>query len=167
MSQPRTRSKDELLDALRSSGEVAVAAIQAVPAAAFGEGRYENGWNARQILAHVASIEWTYANLLEIPGQAAATPSPGGALPTREAQGGMDAYNARQVERRAGASIGELIEELKTNRARTIAAVEGADEELLSRPIQSAGGRTGPLANVFYEVAVEHLEQHAKDLTGA
>ena len=167
MSQPATRSKAELLAALRSSGDATVATIEALPEAAFGEGRYENGWNARQILAHIASIEWTYARLLEIPGQAAATPPKNGALPTREAQGGMDAYNARQVERRAGASIAELIEELKTNRARTIAAVEEADETLLSQPIKSAGGRTGPLANVFYEVAVEHIREHCRDLAAA
>jgi hypothetical protein len=173
-----------VLDALRASGERAVAALRAMDAAAFEAGRYENGWNARQILAHVAAIEWTYARLLDVANEAPAASAPaGGAAPaagevrrtsaeesagvaTRPVRGGIDDYNARQVEKRAGASVAELIDELEANRARTIAAVEGADPALLERPIRSSGGITGSLGGVLMAVAVEHVNGHVADITG-
>jgi hypothetical protein len=52
------------------------------------------------------------------------------------------------------------------NRAATIAAVEAADEGLFTRPIRSAGGIVGPLAEVFRQVAVAHVLGHARDLSG-
>ena len=59
-------NKSELLQALRESGERAASELSALPPAKFDEGRYENGWNARQILAHIASIEWTYPRLIDM-----------------------------------------------------------------------------------------------------
>jgi hypothetical protein len=177
-------TKEDVLGALRDSGERAIAALRAMDAAAFEAGRYENGWNARQILAHVAAIEWTYARLLDVakeaPAAGASTGSAAGAagevrrtsaeesggVATRPMRGGVDDYNARQVEKRAGASVAELIDELEANRARTIAAVEGADAELLQRPIRSSGGLTGSLGGVLMAVAVQHVNSHVADITG-
>ena len=53
------------------------------------------------------------------------------------------------------------------NRAATIQAVETADEGLFARPIRSAGGVTGSLATVFFQVAVLHVLGHARDVAGA
>lgn len=155
-------TKEELLEALGTSGSEASATLRALPTSTFEAGRYESGWNGREILAHLAAIEWTYPRLLEIPaasGDAAATAD-------RESapRGGMDGYNARQVEKRAGATTGELLEEFERNRAATIAAVEGADDGVLARPTRSAGGRTGSLGRVFYEVAVLHVQEHVRDI---
>ncbi len=50
-------TKSELLEALRTSGQQALETLRALPAASWAEGRYENGWNAREILAHLSSIE--------------------------------------------------------------------------------------------------------------
>lgn len=157
--------KQEVLEALRASGLEAATALHSLPVAAFEEGRYENGWNARQILAHIAAIEWTYPRLLDVAVTTAASTAVGGsqnAAPT----GGMDSYNARQVEKRAGASVAELIDEFERNRAATIAAVEAADEALFDVMIRSAGGRTGTLARVVMDVAVGHVREHVRDLTG-
>jgi hypothetical protein len=172
-------TKAELVAELRSSGELLVARPRALPAAEFEQGRYENGWNGRQILAHVASIEWTYPRLLDIARQSAAAevpaltgpvrrtePSEAVGVPTRTAQGGIDAYNARQVERRADAAVAELIEEFERNRATMIATVEQADDALFTTPIRSAGGITGPLAGVLRAVAVGHVLGHLRDITG-
>lgn len=176
----RTPTKHELLDALRTTGERAVAELRALDAAAFEQGRYENGWNGREILAHVASIEWTYARLIDVARQAPAgapPPTPSGeirrtspeesaGLATRTARGGIDDYNARQVEKRAGATVTELIDEFAANRAKTVAAVEAAEESLLATPIRSAGGITGPLSGVLVAVAVQHVMMHVADITG-
>jgi hypothetical protein len=82
-------------------------------------------------------------------------------------QGGVDSYNDRQVAKRADASVAELLDEFERNRAATIAAVEGADESLLTRPIRSSGGITGALAGVINAVAVLHVLTHVGDITGA
>ena len=160
-----TLSKRELLEALRSSRDEIVALVRSLPAEQLEEGRYENGWTGRQILAHIASIEWTYPRLIDIARTPPAPAEP--APPTRSMKGGNDAYNERQVAKRAHLSATELLSEFERNRAATIAAVEAADEALFSRHIRSAGGVTGPLATVFYMVAVAHVLGHAHDLAGS
>ena len=156
-------SKAELLEALAASRDEVVALVRAVPLERLEEGRYEKGWNGRQILAHIASIEWTYPRLIDIartPAAEAATP------PTRAMKGGNDAYNDRQVAKRADLTVPELLAEFEANRAATIRAVEAADEPLFARPIRSAGGVVGPLALVFHQIAVAHVLGHARDIAG-
>lgn len=165
-------SKDALLVSLRESGRDVLERLRALPPESFEDGRYENGWNGRQILAHVAGIEWTYPRLIDIardgaPPEARRTePEQAKSLPTRTAQGGIDSYNERVVEKRAQTSVTELLDELETNRAATIAAVESADGDLFAREIRSAGGITGALADVIYAVAVAHVLAHAGDILG-
>jgi hypothetical protein len=164
MSETPVPSKAELLDALRASRDEVVRTVRALPRERLEEGRYENGWNGRQILAHVASIEWSYPRLIEI---ARTPPAPETAPPpTREMRGGNDSYNDRQVAKRAGASVDELLAEFEKNRAATIQAVEAADEALFARRIRSAGGIVGPLASVFQQIAVLHVLGHVRDIAG-
>ncbi len=183
-------TKDELLAALRSGGVDATRALRAMPEDGFDAGRYENGWNARQILAHIASIEWTYPRLLDLgkevaeataaaapasPPAGSATPPPAvrrtepgeAGLPTRTTAGGIDSYNERQVEKRTSASIPDLIAEFEKNRAATIAAVASADDEIFARPVRSAGGITGAIGDVIRAVAVDHVGSHIADIAGA
>ena len=190
MADAHVPSKAELLEMLRASGDDAVRQLRALPEAAFAVGRYENGWDARQILAHIASIEWTYGRLIDLAQQAPAqqtadstqqtaddrqqgdggvrrtSEQESGGIPTRVAAGGIDAYNERQVAKRAGAPAAELIDEFARNRARTIAAVAAAGEALFPAPIRSAGGITGPLGGVLRAVAVEHVMGHVGDIIG-
>ena len=168
-----TASKAELLDKLRTSGNEIVTRLRAIPPESFEQGRYESGWNGRQILAHIASIEWSYPRLIDVAREAqspkpAQSPKEASAEPaTRPARGGINDYNERQVEKRAQMSVAELIEEFEANRATTIAAFEQADDSLLSQPIKSAGGITGPLADVVSMIAIMHVDQHARDIAGS
>src|SRR2546425_5613022 len=112
MTDGQVPTRTELLEALRASGEEVIETVRALPPARLEEGRYENGWNGRQILAHVASIEWSYPRLIEIarsagPDQAAAPTT--GDPPTRAMRGGNDAYNDRQVAKRAHLSPAQLL----------------------------------------------------------
>src|SRR5262245_42145816 len=112
-----TRSKGELLEALRASRDEVLAIVRALPPERLEEGRYENGWNGRQILAHIASIEWTYPRLLDIARDApASAEATAGEVPTRTMRGGNDAYNDRQVARRAHLSAADLLSEFERNR---------------------------------------------------
>ena len=172
-----TRTKAELVEELRASGREVAERLGALPEEEFDQGRYESGWNGRQILAHAAAIEWTYPRLLDI-AKGGSTPSRGATdvrrtepdeaskVPTRTAKGGIDSYNERQVAKREDATVEELLEEFRTNRAATIAAVEAADEELFGREIRSAGGITGVLADVIHAVAVAHVRGHVNDIVG-
>ena len=158
-------TKRELLAALATSRDEVVALVRSMEPARLEEGRYENGWNGRQILAHIASIEWSYPRLIDI---ARTPPAPvEQAPPTRTMKGGNDAYNDRQVAKRTRVSPADLLAEFEQNRAATIRAVEAADATLFARHIRSAGGVTGPLATVFHQIAVAHVLGHTRDLAGA
>jgi len=157
-------SKTQLLTALAASRDEVLAIVRSMEPARLEEGRYENGWNGRQILAHIASIEWTYPRLIDV---ARTPPAPvEAAPPSRAMKGGNDAYNERQVAKREHLSVAELLAEFEKNRAATIQAVEATEEALLARPIRSAGGVVGPLATVFHQIAVAHVLGHARDIAG-
>ena len=175
-------SKAELLDALRSGEHEALARLGGLTAEAFEIGRYESGWNGRQILAHFASIEWSYPRLLDIAKQStSSSESPPASDTSKDAdtsrpeakraagrmQGGIDGYNQRQVDKRAQTPVAELLVEFQRNRAATIAAVESMDESLLLTPITSAGGISGPLSQVIMSVAVLHVRGHVNDIVGS
>jgi hypothetical protein len=166
VAEQTTLSKAQLLEALRSSQREVVAKLGAFPAEEFERGRYEDGWNGRQILAHIASIEWTYPRLIDVAREAGGGAQRSADPPQRRFRSGYSDYNQRQVEKRANASVEELLAEFRQNRDATIAAVEDAPEELFATPIRSAGGVTGPLASVFYAVAVLHVQGHVNDIIG-
>ncbi len=177
MTQQGELTKAKLLEELRSGQQDLLDRLGALPEDRFEQGRYEGGWNARQILAHVASIEWTYPRLIDIARQGSPDQASGGSekapegsqKPTeaRPVKGGIGSYNERQVEKRAQASVAELLAEFKKNRDATIEAFEQADEALLQVEIRSAGGIPGPLARVIFMVAVAHVAGHVNDIVGS
>src|SRR5437667_8662756 len=157
MTGQRVPSKAKLLERLTASRDHVLATVRALPAESLDEGRYENGWNGRQILAHVASIEWTYPRLFDL-----------ARIGGSEAEAAVDAfdvhaYNQRQVDKREDKSIPDLIGEFERNRDATIATLESSDEELLSTHVKSAAGVAGPLGDVLRYVAVKHVKDHVAD----
>ena len=154
------QTRDELLAALRDDAARLPQVVADIGSDDLERGVYENGWSARQLLAHLAAIEWTYPRLIE---QAR---SPAEARPTSSAGGSfdMDAYNHRQVSNRAGATIPELLAEFARNRQATITAIAEAADELLSQPTRSVGGARGTLLDVLMNVTVSHVRQHLEDL---
>lgn len=178
MTQQQAVAKDQLVQALRSSEQQFADAVAAVNPADLELGCYENGWNARQVLAHVASIEWTYAGILDLArGGGTSAPAPktqdrpasgsGTSYSAPPASGAILSYNDRQVEKRAGASVADLLAEFRENRAKTIAAVEAADDTTLAVEVRSAGGLKGPAATVIQGVAVAHVLVHLNDILNA
>lgn len=156
-------TREDLIVALQADSEEFQEAVAQLPVEAFERGVYEQGWNARQLLAHIAAIEWTYPRLIERAEQRAAgddVPQGGG--------GGfdMDAYNAKQVARREDQPVEQLLTEFRRNRAETIDAIRAADHELLLQPTRSAGGVEGTLLDVLIGVAVGHVREHVSDLLG-
>jgi hypothetical protein len=163
-------TKSALLDALRESGANAYSKLAAIPAEKFEQGAYESGWNGRQVLAHIAAIEWTYPKLLEVaregPKPKEARPE-GEKLPQKAPTGGINDYNERSIARYADNSVAELLEIFKTNRENTISAIEAEDEALFEKHVKSAGGIPGPLGTVLNYVAVIHVNGHVNDIVSA
>ena len=156
-------TRADLIAALQQDSEEFQEAVAQLPAEAFERGVYEQGWNARQLLAHIAAIEWTYPRLIERAEQRAA----GGDVPQGGGSGfDMDAYNAKQVARREDQPAEQLLTEFRRNRAETIDAIRAADDELLQQPTRSAGGVEGTLLDVLIGVAVGHVREHVSDLLG-
>ena len=152
------RTKAELLAALETSRDEVVRRVEGLD---LSSGVYEGGWNGRQLLAHIASMEWTYPRILGLPSatdEEAARP--------RDTSVTVDDYNRRQVERRDGVPVDDLIDEFVRNRAETIAAVAAHPEEDFAKRVRSAGGTVGSLADVLWFVAVEHVRGHLADLLG-
>src|SRR5437879_13582774 len=110
MTERGAPSKAELLARLTASRDHVVATVRALPAEALERGRYENGWNGRQILAHVASIEWTYPRLIDIARETGETDAAArdGGLPMRAMRGGGDGHNYRQVAKGGHPAAAEL-----------------------------------------------------------
>lgn len=153
-------NKADALAALESDAEAVAAVVAGRASGEWDAGVYENGWSARQLLAHLAAIEWTYPKLIERAREApAASGGAGGGFD-------MDAYNHRQVAKRADAPISDLLAEFARNRAATIAALREADDDLLARPARSAGGVEGSLLDVFASVSIGHVREHLADLRG-
>ncbi len=50
-------SRDELIAALQHEGEASQEGVARLPTEAFERGVYEQGWNDRQLLAHITAIE--------------------------------------------------------------------------------------------------------------
>ena len=157
------QTRDDLLAALRDDAARLPEVVAAIGAGDLERGVYENGWSARQLLAHLAAIEWTYPRLIE----QARSPAEASAGGSRSGSFNMDAYNHRQVSNRADATISELLEEFAHNRQSTITAIAEAEQELLNQPTRSAGGAQGTLLEVLTNVTLEHVRTHLSDLESA
>ena len=152
------RTKTELLAALEETRDEVVRGLAGLD---LSSGVYEGGWNGHQLLAHLASIEWTYPRLLELPPA-----SDEDAARPRDTSETVDDYNRRQVERRVDVPVDDLVAEFVRNRAHTIAAVAAHPDAELERRVRSAGGTVGSLADVIWFVAVDHVRGHLADLRG-
>lgn len=165
MTRKPGAARDDLLADLRADAESIPALLHALQPEQLEQGAYEQGWTVRDLVAHLASIEWTYPRLL----QRAAQPPPSESADSAGggAGSGMDAYNARHVEKRRATPIAELITEFSANRQATIDAVAAADPALLATAIQSYGGASGSLVEVLRFVAIEHVRGHLRDIEAA
>ncbi|MHB8573204.1 MAG: maleylpyruvate isomerase N-terminal domain-containing protein [Candidatus Dormibacteria bacterium] len=144
-----------LVEDLRRGGREAARRMLALPLSSLDAGGYEGGWTGRQILAHISSIEWTYPRIIDLArtGSSAAGTATAGAFD-------IDAYNQRQVDRRADRTLEELVAEFTSNRDALVAAVETMDPALLEVQVESVARMTGSLDQVLRFVALTHVDDH-------
>ena len=147
-------NKDAVIAAIATlQGEIEQAVAQ-MPEQTWAEG----GWNARQILCHIASMSGTAGFTLGIASLPSA-PSLGGGFDE-------NAFNAQLVAARESKSNGELLAEIKSNFERDIDAVRAAPDYLLQKHFR-AWDVEGELGDVIVESLNGHIRMHLADLRSA
>lgn len=154
-------SKNDIAKSMRDQQQEIEQVARSLPEAAWSKGVYEAGWNAKQLLCHLAESPGVAGFLV---GLAKAPPSE-----TTSASVGMDidAWNAQRVAALEGKSLSELLDQLRVNSERNVAAVEAAPEELLAQPIKTPWGAEGAVADIILGSIREHGGTHLADLRSA
>jgi hypothetical protein len=136
--------------------------VTGMPDAAWFDGIYESGWNARQLLSHIASTSGVTSFILNM----AQAPS----LPASDPRGGafnIDDFNKMQVEMRAGKSVEEVLAEIRSNLQRDIGVVQATDETLLNQHFKAPWDAEGLVGDMIVSSLHEHLGMHLADLKSA
>ncbi len=150
-----------LIETLRIHGASVIEKLSALPLDVGARDEREP-WGPHELVAHIASMEWTYPRLIEVAQTAGAASS------DRRSghwfRDGNDQYNARQLARRRDTPMDDLVDEFARNRRTTVEAVANMDPSLLDAPLTSAGGVTGTLESVLTSVAITHVDEHLQEL---
>ena len=147
------------IDALDVAHRDLLRAVDSVADDAWDDPSSEAGWTYRDILAHVVSNELrVHARLGSAIGQ------------TDEAKpksiNDIDGWNQREVEKRRGRAVRELVDELATHRRETLRLLDTFRPQHLSAPITLADGSTCNVLQ-YTEMFTHHVSEHAAQLVPA
>jgi hypothetical protein len=154
-------SKDELIAAIRQSAQDIEEIALSLSDEALLSGVYESGWNARQLLCHLTA-GGSFASFMIVLAQ-----QPPDRAQGAEATFDQDAWNASEVASRAGKSVAELMNELRSSSERSVAAAEAAPDALLQGPFRAPWGDDGTLAEVIVRSINGHAGAHLGELKAA
>jgi hypothetical protein len=150
--------QDDLGKAIRKSLEDIERVASDLPETAWSTGVYEQGWNAQQVLCHLAAGARFAATMIGA-AQAQSRPDPG----TFD----QNAFNAAQVEAREDNTVAELLDELRTKSEQAIRVVQSTPDDVLSGHFKAMWGAEGPLADVIIEAISDHTGTHLAELRTA
>ena len=150
-------SRQDVINELTSVRSDVEKLVGLTPETAWANAVHDNGWNARQLLSHITSTSGV-ANYLLMMAQGPAGAEGGG--------GGydIDQFNAQQVAMRAERTVPELLDEVRSNLACDIAAVEKASDELLAKNFKAPWDVEGSVADVIVESLRRHFRGHLAEL---
>jgi hypothetical protein len=157
-----TNNIEQSLAELEAMPETIASQVRGVPADRWeipvwqGEG----GWNRRQLLAHLASINLRHLIRVRL---GAGLPEPSGAsvasLP------GIDDFNAVEVESRDGRSVDELLTEFRSTRGELVRLVRSLTPEQRQRFTMPRGNETLSLEQ-WAPFVVAHDRTHLAEILG-
>lgn len=158
-------SRDDVIAELKSVQRDVEKLVETTPEGAWTKGVYENGWDARQVLGHLAAMSGV-ANFVIMMAQA-----PGSGMGAGGAFD-IDAFNAQQTAMREGKTPADLLDEIRNNFTRDANAVEKASDELLSKhyraPWDVEGAAVeGTVADVIVGSLKKHYRGHLAELATA
>lgn len=151
--------KDDVIAAIRGAQNEVERLVSSAPQSAWSKQVYEQGWNAKQTLCHLASTSGVAGFLI---GMAKAPGSRG--------TGGdfdIDAFNAQAVAALQDKSVTAVLEEMCGNCQRDIESVENAPDDLLAQHFRAPWGVEGSLADVIIGSIEGHSMMHVRDLAKA
>ena len=154
-------SKDSIIAGIRQVHAEADRIASATPADAWEEGVYENGWNAKQILCHVALSANVPAFLIAAANSPEPAKMPGGA-------DNIDDFNESQVAMRMEKPVAEIVKELNTTYEQAINVVQATSDELLAKQIRTPWQTAGELGALILDEDIrDHVMVHLADISGA
>jgi DinB superfamily len=121
-----TNDVEQNLNELGAMPQKIAVAVQAIPPDRWETAvwKAEGGWNRRQLLAHLASINLRQTLRARA---AAGLPLPGG-VGDAAAFAPIDDWNADEVKRRSDKSVDDLLAELSTNRKELMTLIRSLNE---------------------------------------
>jgi len=150
--------KDEIVSTMqRLQGEIE-RAVSSMSKEAWSTGVYEGGWNARQILAHMASMSGITGFVLNL---ASALAGAGGGI------GSVDDFNRMQIAAREGKTPADLVGEIRASFERDISAVRAASDELIKKHYRAPWDVEGEVGDIIVNSLNGHLGMHLADLRSA
>lgn len=152
-------SREAVFACLRDLREQISAAVEGMPEGGWDKDVYENGWNERQLLYHIASTSGVASFVLAM-----------SKMSTRDGGGepfDNDAFNRDQVALREGRSPADALAETGSNIQRDIQAIENASDDDLLRVWTAPWGMEGTVAEIIIAAVDGHLGAHLDDLRNA
>lgn len=153
-------TRQDVIDELTSVRGDLENLVKSAPADAWANPAHSDGWDARQLLSHIASTGGVANFTLMLARGPAGAATAGGSYD-------IDQFNAQQVAMRAERTVAEILDELRANLARDLAAVEKAPDELLSKHFKTPWDVEGSVAEVIIESLRRHLRGHLSELAAA
>ena len=171
-------SKADVLRALREGEQGVSERLSAISPEQFEQGSFEQGWNARQTLAHVASMEALYRGIITVltgrrsvdedspgphPGASTPAPDPDEDDEDEEESISFEVLFQTMIDEREGATPAALLSEFRRHRRGLIHIVAETDEALLCRPLGSADAPDESLAATVCQ-HVLHVNAHVAQI---
>ena len=154
-------SKDSIIEGIRQVQAETERIASAMPEDGWEEGVYENGWNARQILCHVALSANVPAFLIAAANSPEPAKMPGGG-------GNIDDFNESQVAMRMEKPVAEIVKEINTTYEQAINVVQATPDELLAKQIRTPWQTEGELGALILDEDIRaHVMVHLADISGA
>ncbi len=154
-------SKDSIIEGIRKVQAEAERIASAMPEDAWEEGVYENGWNAKQILCHVALSANVPAFLIAAANSPEPAKMPGGG-------GNIDDFNESQVAMRMEKPVAEIVKELNSTYEQAINVVQATPDEILARQVRTPWQTEGELGALILDEDIRaHVMVHLADISSA
>lgn len=154
-------TKEEIIAALEEQKALVQRLASETPPGGWSAPAHENGWDARELLAHVATTSRVGGFVMAMASAPAGAPGLGGAAFDQ------DAFNVHQVAMRASRSVQEVADEICGNLDSDIAAVRGAPDDLLAKHYKAPWETEGTVAEVILGSVRDHNGMHLAELTAA
>lgn len=151
-------NKDEITVAISDGVDTVVETFSGLSDEQLDTQVYEDGWTAREVLAHLAGRQASYEMMSKL--------AQGGPPPANMGSFDVNAWNQQHVDVRIEKNRDELIEEYRQVHLALLARVQGMDEETLGRTIMGPRGETTVGAQLMGSGGT-HSSTHANDVKQA